>query len=395
MKEINDVKILGVEKKKVILFGATKIAYETALQSINFDLVEIIAFSDNDEYKWDIEFEGIKIVSPQNILNQPYDYILICAWYSYEVIKNQLINIGIKNEKILPLLKEKSIKWLKDVITDFDFNIINKIFINGENLKKELIEVNKIIGQYENIKKVEVSSKTDYRKYPLIAHACGGYVNGKKIEYTNSFEAFQDSIKNGFKMFECDVWGVEKGKIILGSRLKMQYPISINYTIPTLDMLLEEIVNDINKKIILDIKYNTMDDFYRLLNQVDLLVQTFEKRGNRNIRDQILIETFDEESTKYATEKKWECLLTDYRNNEGRWIMKSVVICEKYKVDTLMMDARFVIKNKKYIDFILNKNLNLICYTVDEIEDYATLRKMGVKSCLSNYLKPICGRKDI
>lgn len=376
-------------KKKLILFGATNYAYICAMQSINFDTAEIVAFSDNDEYKWNIEYEGIKIVSPDKIIKQQFDYILICAWYSYKKIKQQLMDIGIEGVRILPFLRLNNIKALQDYIFDIDSNIIKSIYREGDKLLNELSEVNKVIARYGKMNKLDNLDVTDFEDYSLIAHAGGGYIKGEKREYTNSLEAFKEAIENGFKMFECDVWGMQNGKIIIGSRLKMQYPVVIDYTIPTLDDLITLICDDWKKKIILDIKYNTLDDFYRLLNEIDRVVKRFEQNGYENIKKQILIETFDEESTKYATNMRWECLLTDYRNPEGGWFMKSAVICDTYKVHTCMLDAILVKREKKYIDFLLNKNIKILCYTVDEIRDYSELRKMGISSCLTNYLKPV------
>ena len=53
-----------------------------------------------------------------------------------------------------------------------------------------------------------------------------------------------------------------------------------------------------------------------------------------------------------------------------------------------MLDAESAIRHKKYIKYLISKNIDIVSYTVDEIEDYVALKKAGVKSILSNYLKP-------
>lgn len=151
-------------------------------------------------------------------------------------------------------------------------------------------------------------------------------------------------------MIECDVWGEQDGKLILGSRLKMAYPIYINYTVLTLDVLLRMVADDINKKVILDIKWNTLNDFCRLLTNIDRLVRQLEKEGFINIRRQIIIETFDEDSTKYAVNHNWECILTDYRNKEGAWIKKAACICCKYNIKAVMLDAESAIRHKSILN---------------------------------------------
>lgn len=380
---------------KLIIFGAAKLIYKSAKEAINSQTMKIVAFSDNDERKtgkhWGGggNYEGIPIISPDRILDIEFDYILIGAWYSYSEIWNELIALGIPKYKIMPLYNKSHIYLLNDVIDDIDTAAICSIYTDGEEIIKQIWEVNEVNRLYEHLKPIKSELKTiDYEKYHLIAHACGGLLKGEKIEYTNSLEALMEALKNDFKMIECDVWGEQDGKLILGSRLKMAYPIYINYTVLTLDVLLRMIADDINKKVILDIKWNTLNDFCRLLTNIDCLVRQLEKEGFINIRRQIIIETFDEDSTKYAINHNWECILTDYRNKEGAWIKKTACICCKYNIKAVMLDAESAIRHKKYIKYLISKNIDIVSYTVDEIEDYVALKKAGVKSILSNYLKP-------
>lgn len=380
---------------KLIIFGAAKLIYKSAKEAINSQTMKIVAFSDNDERKtgkhWGrgVNYEGIPIISPDRILDIEFDYILIGAWYSYSEIWNELIALGIPKYKIMPLYNKSHIYLLNDVIDDIDTAAICSIYTDGEEIIKQIWEVNEVNRLYEHLKPIKSELKTiDYEKYHLIAHACGGLLKGEKIEYTNSLEALMEALKNDFKMIECDVWGEQDGKLILGSRLKMAYPIYINYTVLTLDVLLRMIADDINKKVILDIKWNTLNDFCRLLTNIDCLVRQLEKEGFINIRRQIIIETFDEDSTKYAINHNWECILTDYRNKEGAWIKKTACICCKYNIKAVMLDAESAIRHKKYIKYLISKNIDIVSYTVDEIEDYVALKKAGVKSILSNYLKP-------
>ena len=379
---------------KLIIFGAAKLIYKSAKEAINSQTMKIVAFSDNDERKTGkhgggVNYEGVPIISPDRILDIEFDYILIGAWYSYSEIWNELIALGIPKYKIMPLYNKSHIYLLNDVIDDIDTAAICSIYTDGEEIIKQIWEVNEVNRLYEHLKPIKSELKTiDYEKYHLIAHACGGLLKGEKIEYTNSLEALMEALKNDFKMIECDVWGEQDGKLILGSRLKMAYPIYINYTVLTLDVLLRMIADDINKKVILDIKWNTLNDFCRLLTNIDCLVRQLEKEGFINIRRQIIIETFDEDSTKYAINHNWECILTDYRNKEGAWIKKTACICCKYNIKAVMLDAESAIRHKKYIKYLISKNIDIVSYTVDEIEDYVALKKAGVKSILSNYLKP-------
>lgn len=381
---------IGEKKLKCILFGVTKFAHNTVKESVNHSVCEIIAYADNDSAKQGLIYESVEIIAPEEILHTEFDYILVGAWYSYSAIYGQLTGLGIEGKKIMPLLAVKWIKLLVDSVNHMDKDAVIKIFHNGEQLWEKLEEANEINTLYKSIDFADKDKRpcTDFTEYPLIAHACGGFVNGKKMEYTNSSEAFEEALSAGFQMFECDVWGTQEEQIILGSRLMMQCPISITYQLFSLNLLLDCIAADFKKKVILDIKWNTYDDFYRILGDVEKLAGMFERKGFTRIREQIIIETFEESTTRYAVEKGWECILTDYRNPEGRWLKKTAVLCCRYGIKAVLTDAQMALENLKYIKFLTEKGIQIICYTVDEIEDYARLKQAGVVSILTNYLKP-------
>lgn len=75
------------------IFG-TGIWAERCYQNLLESEVEIICFSDNDMLKWDTMFEGIKVVSPQELkkIDVP---ILIAVREAGDTIKNQLQSMGI------------------------------------------------------------------------------------------------------------------------------------------------------------------------------------------------------------------------------------------------------------------------------------------------------------
>lgn len=383
---------MAERKLKVILFGVTEFQYGVARGCIDLDKCEIIACADNDNVKHSLVYESLEIISPDTLLYIDFDYILVGAWFSYNTIQHQLIEIGIDPNKILPLLAEKCISLLIEPI-EINYGAIRRVFINSERILKKFEIVNQINALYKNINmgNGETKEYTNFAKYPLIAHACGGFVNGEHEEYTNSLEAFEEAMSSGFNMFECDVWGKQDEQIVLGSRLKMQWPINIDYTIFSLNTLLNRIAVYPEKRVVLDIKWNTYDDFYRLLDSIEQLVHNLEDHGFPNIKKQIIVETFDEITTRYAVEKQWECVLTDYRNPEGDWIKNTAVLCCKYTLRTVFLNAGTVMRNMKYIHFLLEKGIDIVSYTVDNIETYASLRQAGVTSVLTNFLKPSLG----
>lgn len=375
----------------VILFGASKKFYQCALESFDSRNVKIIGFSDNCSEKQGLIFEQLPIFNPTELVNIDFDYIIVCAWFSYNEIYNQLIDLCIPKEKILPLL---NINKLYAITKNFSYNEndVKKLFENSEIILERLKEIFEVNNKYEMVNSlIPKSPVIDYNRNRIIAHACGGYIDGKKREYTNSIEAFEEAIKNNIKVFECDVWAVEGNDIIMGSRLKMQYPIEIfnrEFGVLTFDYIVKKIIEDKNIKIIFDIKWNVFKDFCLMLDEISNCVEKIAKNKNINIKNNIIIEVYDEITAEYAYSQKWQCVLTDYRNPEKLFFKKSVLICLKYCIDTIFLDYNIMISNSKYLNIFRDKEISIVSYTVDDIDEYVYAKKLGVKSVLSNWLLP-------
>ena len=115
--------------KKIILFGTGDRASKISLL-LDQNKYEIIAFCDNEKSRQNHFINGKIIISPDANHNYNYDYIIITSIYHYNTIKKQLLNTGIKQDKILSSLinnysdLEASIS-LKESLKDKDFSIIS------------------------------------------------------------------------------------------------------------------------------------------------------------------------------------------------------------------------------------------------------------------------------
>lgn len=105
---------------KIIIFGTGSTA-ESVLLQISQE-IEIAAVSDNDKDKWNKNWNGYKVISPFEINQLKYDYILICSMFTEEIIES-LIQKGVKREKIIPYFnnidwqsQQKKEKEIKNVI---------------------------------------------------------------------------------------------------------------------------------------------------------------------------------------------------------------------------------------------------------------------------------------
>lgn len=83
----------------VLIFG-TGNGYINMKENINSSIINILAFIDNNPNKIGETLEKISIISPNEIFNYDYDYIIIASSY-YEQIESQLLKLNISKSKIL------------------------------------------------------------------------------------------------------------------------------------------------------------------------------------------------------------------------------------------------------------------------------------------------------
>lgn len=93
------------EKVKVMIFGTGDGARRT-LDILDLDKVKIISFIDNDPLKQNTFYNGIKVISPEE-LKHNYDFIVIASMY-FQEIYSQLIKLGVEKGKIVKIFKNKT-----------------------------------------------------------------------------------------------------------------------------------------------------------------------------------------------------------------------------------------------------------------------------------------------
>lgn len=87
--------------KKIILFGAGFIGKLQIQKS--YIRKDVVAVTDNNQSLWGTVFYDKPVISPSEIKNINYDYIIICVYEENiaDEIKEQLISLGISADKIL------------------------------------------------------------------------------------------------------------------------------------------------------------------------------------------------------------------------------------------------------------------------------------------------------
>ena len=103
--------------KKVIVFGATESARK--LYNEISKEYKIIYLCDNDKTKWGNKIDDIEIISPKEMCECEYDYIAIVSISAMDVIKKQLIELGIDERKIITRYVEHMVKSRECFLKNF------------------------------------------------------------------------------------------------------------------------------------------------------------------------------------------------------------------------------------------------------------------------------------
>jgi len=117
----------------IIIFGTGSTA-KSALKQIDLTKQNIVAITDNDQNKWGKEWNGFKIINPDQLSDYSYDFILICSMYTEEIIET-ILKKGISRKSIVPYFDNLD---FKKILTK-DEKIRNKIFCSSENNKIALV----------------------------------------------------------------------------------------------------------------------------------------------------------------------------------------------------------------------------------------------------------------
>lgn len=113
---------------RVVVFGAT--FNNKGMHDLIRENYEIVAFADNDQEKWGKEIEGIKIISPRDILSYVWDEIIVLSNTAMYSIREQLMGYGIQKNAINLSYVELHLKAREQFLIDFA-KIVYKNNIKG------------------------------------------------------------------------------------------------------------------------------------------------------------------------------------------------------------------------------------------------------------------------
>ena len=125
---------------KAIVFGATKSALDI-IRSLK-KKIDIVAFCDNDTNKIGGEIDGKPVISPDSLSSYEWDKIYIISFSAMHPIREQLLRLGIPEEKIDTSVVEYNIRARETFVADF-------ARLTGErNIRGAVAEVGVFQGEF-------------------------------------------------------------------------------------------------------------------------------------------------------------------------------------------------------------------------------------------------------
>lgn len=102
---------------RIIVFGCGGVGSK-AKKKLEAEGNTIICFADNSRSKWGKDFEGKKIIAPHTILQENFDYIAIGIYKAVALIKKQLNEMGIEDNRIIVPIEPDRIFPNSEVVSE-------------------------------------------------------------------------------------------------------------------------------------------------------------------------------------------------------------------------------------------------------------------------------------
>lgn len=391
MRGLDDLKIKGNEKGKIVIFGINDAILRAIRNEIDPRKAEIVCFVDNDQSKTGTYFMDIPVVELEKVDKDSIDYFLVAALSAYEEVKKQLIEFGVSRERIQMFVTEQLCEFCIGELEDIDVDLIHYIYFEPERIMKYVTQYQELYREYKLVPKCEEVAEAWYNRSTLISHACGGVVNGKRLMYSNSKEAFQYSMDEKFHLIECDMLFAGNKELVLAHDYERFYEAQEeNYSMMTAKELFESLRKYPYVKCLIDVKWDAEEEYAeyigeikRILNDICEAVEEYEA-----LKKQIVMEVYNETTIKIAMDEGFEVIFTQYRNPERKSGMSIVNLCSKYGVKVVAMALSVRTFQRKFMKIVTDKNIKIFVFSTNSVMDYIKLREAGVTGVMTDYLVP-------
>lgn len=382
---------LNGRRIRIAIWGITDRIWNSIRNTLDPRKMEIKLFIDNNPQQEGHLYGDSPVCcfSEELIVQlQQMDYVLIAAYSGYSEIRKLLLSYSFPEEKIQLYITNNII------LHDFgqlmcDELLINKIYFEPKRMIQNVNFYYRVHNKYKSMRNLPSNTQRWYQKSSLIAHACGGYVNEKKIMYTNSAEALNYSLKSGFLLIECDILRDSNGKIILAHDYeKLFNAICQNYTIQTLEQMIKTISHYPEVNMLIDVNWDDEQDYMNYVHEIcDALTRvTASENEYHQLKKQIVMEAYNEATIQLAEENGFDVFFTQYRNPEISNYMETALLCGKYHVGAVGFSCEYILSHKSLIQIFNQKNIKIFAFSTDDLQKYKNLKEMGVHGIFTNYL---------
>lgn len=382
--------IRNMKKIRIAVFGIRDAIWEVIKDEIDPQRAEIVVFLENDEAKQGVCYMNIPVAAPSRKTLDEYaaDAYLITALSAYGDIKRQLMELGVFAEQIHLFVAKDICKFCLGPVDDIDENFVQKIYFEPDEIIGIAAGYKEMYEQYSRIMAYDETNGWFYQEC-LISHACGGCVDGRRIAYSNSKEAFLYCIEQKFRLMECDMLRMNNGELVLGHDYRCFYDADMErYSVMTAEDLLHEMKKNKTVRCLIDVKWKDHREYRLILEELERLIGfVTDNDGEKEaLKKRIIMEVYDETTIKLAFESNFQMIFTQYRNPDWRYFMNTAVMCSRYGIRAVALAVASCFEMKRFLHILTDKNINIFAFSTDSIEEYSRLRKMGVTGVFTNYL---------
>lgn len=274
---------------RIIIFGCGGVGSK-ARRKLEAEGNEIICFTDNSRSKWGSSFEGKRVIAPRAILQENFDYIAIGMYKAVELIRRQLNEMGIDNNRIIvPIQPDRIFPNRINVSEEELRNLAMSEYWSKSTLAYK--ELNIQIEDEEFLKKLEDLKETLVENNIPRANVCvvsGAVLQAYGLRESKEFDDIDIIMTSELR----DIYG--KGLVIVSESAEM-HPQN-EYDVSDDDIILKEE----NHFAFQDLKFMNLEILYRkvLLNNAEeaKLIENFIKKNLYIVRINFLqIEEMNED----------------------------------------------------------------------------------------------------
>lgn len=382
-------------KVKLAVWGITDSIWGSLKDKIDPRRAEIVFFLDNNADRIGGLYASRPVYCFSEIEKKMFreiDYIVVAAYSGYKQIRENLLRVGYQEEKIqlyiTPWITMYNLGDLSHIKKEYIDSIYFEPRKRWNEIQEYIKEYAEIFGEEHDTYIKDHTGKW-YEKESLISHACGGFVNGKKVMYSNSKEALEYTFSKKFRLIECDVLGHQREEVILAHDFDKLYEAEeVGYTCQTFEEMLQALKNHPKVHMLVDVKWSEIEeyDFYisHIMNSIDEVAQ--DNKEKEQLYKQIIMEVYDEESIQSAQKAGFDVFFTQYRNDNVKDFLNTIKICEKYKIGVVGYDLMLINEYKKAVALLKERNIKIYVYSTNSKEEYRRLKEYGVDGVFTDYL---------